>query len=105
MTSGVLALKGAMAHDALLSKHHCALFLLYEEYKRIITFRASDSRGRKVAWKFKLTSITLHGEAGDVDTSQHEECMNAIREIANQFGPLQTYNMDEMGLMYKCFQN
>ena len=58
-----------------------------------------------MAWKLKITSITLHGEAGDVDTSQHEECMNVVHEIANQFGPLQTYNMDETGLMYKCLPN
>ena len=55
--------------------------------------------------QFKLTSITLHGEAGDVDPSQHEERMKTIREIANQFGPSLTYNMDETGLMYKCLPN
>ena len=72
VTGGVLALKGALARDAILRKHHCAPFLSEEEYKRISTFRASNSRGRKMAWKFKLTSVTLHVEAWDVDTSQHE---------------------------------
>ena len=105
MTGGVLALKGALARDALLRKHHCTPFLSEFEYKRISTFRASDSWGRKMAWQLKLTSVTLHGEAGDIDTSQHEECMNAIHKIANQFGPSQTYNMDETSLMYKCLPN
>ena len=105
VTGGVLALKGALAHDALLRKHHCAPFLSEEEYKRISAFRASNSWGRKMAWQLKLTSVTLHGEAGDIDTSQHEEPMNAIHEIANQFGPSRTYNMDETGLMYKCLPN
>ena len=105
VTGGVLALKGALARDALLRKHHCAPFLSEEEYKRISAFRASASWGRKMARQLKLTSVTLHWEAGDIDTSQHEEHMNAIREIANQFGPSRTYNMDETGLMYKCLPN
>ena len=105
MTGGVLALKGALARGALLSKHNCTLFLSGEEYERISTFRASDSWGRKVARRFKLTSITLHGEAGDVDPSQHEKLMNSIWKIENQFGPLRTCNMDETFLMYKCFPN
>ena len=105
VTSGVLALKVAMVHGALLSKHHWAPFLSEEEYRKISTFRAINSWRSKSAWKFKLTSITLHGEAGDVDPSQHEECMNTIHKIVNEFGPTQAYNMDEMGLMYKCLQN
>ena len=52
-----------------------------------------------------LTSITLHGEGGDIIPKDHTKRMEDLRALVLEYGPAKTYNMDETGLFYKCLTN
>ena len=50
-------------------------------------------------------SVTLHGEGGDVVTFDHAKIMEHLRDLAMEYGPTRTYNMDKTWLFYNCLPN
>ena len=66
---------------------------------------ASEGWGQKFAIKMILTSVTLHGEEGNVVPKDHTKRMEELRSLALEYGPAKTYNMDETELFYKCLPN
>ena len=68
-------------------------------------FTASKRWAVKKARQLGLKSVTLHGEAADVDAEAIADEMNRLRNKIREFHPDNVYNMDETGLMFKCLPN
>jgi DDE superfamily endonuclease/Tc5 transposase DNA-binding domain/Fission yeast centromere protein N-terminal domain len=54
-------------------------------------------------WRFNLREYVQHGEASSaaINTPDSQEQMQVVRDLSKEYGPKDTYNMDETGLFWK----
>ena len=68
-------------------------------------FTESEGWGRKFSIQMMKTSITLHSKGGNIVPKDHTKRMEELQDLALEYGPAKTNNMDETGLFYKFLSN
>ena len=77
--------------------------MLEAKKKGIQTFKASNGWFWKWRNRYNITpSVTLHGEAGDIDLKAAEQKIQILREALHEFRSENIFNMDESALFYKA---
>ncbi|CAB1108220.1 unnamed protein product [Ectocarpus sp. CCAP 1310/34] len=66
-------------------------------------FKATNGWLHRFLKRYSFTYVQLRGKAGDVDKQKVAEEIERIREQLQEFDVEFIFNMDEMGLFFRCF--
>lgn len=95
--------KKAVITGEILKTQAAKLWASLPQYEGIEAPKFSNGWLEGFQWRFNIKQYVQHGEAGSaaIDTPDAQRQMQIVRDLSEEYGPKDTYNMDETGLFWK----